>query len=482
MDFFAALNLRSDKSRSRLSAPKIATAFDELARASNFDTNDAVAKNAVAKNAVLGEGVSSKKRLHVRLSPRTRNSQQTDVLILGAGLSGTSLAHYLVEAGFQGQITLLDKRIDFAREQRWCTWSEIPPSMLPLVSHSWNSWKVCANVGGEQREARCTSHEYSYREIYAPRFFRHFHATWRDSKQVQLLLGQEIGLVEPNRDHVWVRTLDKTWRASWVFDTRFHSELDDQIPIVPQTRSAYFAQTFVGRVVEFERDVFTPSDAILMDFRLPQPPTEYGAGVHFGYVLPYSRRRALVETTAFTPSPLHRETHNSLLDCYLRTHFGTDYRMTSEEAGFVPMTSARASLRTPHQRVWRLGVAGGLARPSSGYAFANIQRATQSVAQQIVAQQKGAQQELDDAQVAASSSKYRVLDDVFLEALRTSPQFAGECFMRLFERTPTDCLVRFLIEKSSLIDDCRIIAALPKLPFLTASTRCIAAKLAKQNA
>ena len=432
------------------------------------------------------------KSLELRsLSSSSRREQETDVLILGAGLSGTSLAHHLIELGYEGRITLLDKRTNFDREQRWCTWSDAPPSLSHLVSHRWNAWRVNGTVRGQEREARCTSQQHTYSEIYAPHFFRSLHDEWRangsasgnTNGRIELVLGEEIGALKPRHDGVVVDASNAPWRAQVVFDTRFHSELDASLDVSTSTaRTPFFAQTFVGRVVEFERDVFTANEITLMDFRLPQPASAFGAGVHFGYVLPYSSRRALVETTAFTPDMAHRETHNRLLDHYLRAHYGSDYRMISEEAGFVPMTSARPATRTAHERVWRLGVAGGMARPSSGYAFANIQRVTQSLAQHIVAApghrlQAAVPPALALNQIAAP--QYRVLDEVFLEALRTSPEFAGECFVSLFSDVPTDCLVRFLTETSSPLDACRIIAALPKTPFITAAMRRVVAHCAK---
>jgi lycopene beta-cyclase len=75
-------------------------------------------------------------------------------------------------------------------------------------------------------------------------------------------------------------------RGRWVFDTR----------PTPPARPGRVAllQHFRGWRVRTAQDRFDPSVAGLMDFRPPQP----RGGVAFGYVLPTSRREALVEYTS----------------------------------------------------------------------------------------------------------------------------------------------------------------------------------------
>ena len=395
---------------------------------------------------------------HVKMNARrhtTKRERRADVVILGAGLAGTSLAHHLKQGGFQDTIALLDSRLNFAREQRWCTWSEVPPSMSGLVSHSWSSWQV---RNGE-KTARRESNKHAYREIYAPHFFHRLHQGWRQSGQIQLRTGQKIEGVFATGNQMRIETADASWRAGQVFDSRFHSELDDASLGIKNSAHMVLAQTFVGRVVEFERAVFDASCATLMDFNLPQSPN---SGVSFAYVLPYDAHRALIETTNFAVGPMPRHTHENLLNSYLAQNFPGAHRVVSQESGFVPMTTATSSTRSVEN--WhRIGVLGGQARASSGYAFGRIQRATTQIARQIVSGQS--------VSIAVAPAKYAFLDEVFLDALNSSPRFAANCFTRLFDRVPTDTLVRFLDDRSSLLDDARLIAALPKAPFLAAAAR-----------
>src|SRR5206468_3469454 len=59
----------------------------------------------------------------------------------------------------------------------------------------------------------------------------------------------------------------------------------------------------------------------------------------------------------------------------------------------------------------------------------------------------------------------RMLDAIFLRFLRDQPQRAPGVFLRMFGSLPGPLTVRFLTERSSPLDDLRLILALPKVPF-----------------
>jgi lycopene beta-cyclase len=77
--------------------------------------------------------------------------------------------------------------------------------------------------------------------------------------------------------------------------------------------------------------------------------------------------------------------------------------------------------------------------------------------------------------------KQRVLDAIFLDAIDRSAALARSSFVRMFERVPPAALVRFLSNESGLRDDARLIAALPKMPFVRAALRRGAAALVREG-
>ncbi len=372
--------------------------------------------------------------------------KKADILILGAGCSGTSLAHYLESSGYKGKVVLLDSRTDFNSEQRWCMWSELPDSMRNLVKYSWNDWIV----RDENHSTGQTSENFSYKQIYAPQFFSHFHSKWTKNKSVvELNLGERIEKVIEKTGSVEVTTNQQTWQSEIVFDARH--EGSKNFESIKDTAKTYLHQTFLGWEIEFTNAVFNQQKATLMDFRTAQI-----EGVNFIYVLPYSNQKALVESTSFSTKPLDVEKHRQALETYIAKNYGNNFVIKAKESGQLPMTSATFPTNFG-ERILSIGVAGGSARPSSGYAFHRIQRQTSKIAQAIM---NG-----ESIQQSIAPSKYNFFDDVFLNLIAENPNAAKDAFMRLFGQVSPDSLVRFLTDESSITDDLEIISALPKVLF-----------------
>lgn len=385
--------------------------------------------------------------------------KKADIIILGAGCSGTSLAHYLEDSGYTGKIVLFDSRTEFNREQRWCSWAPLPASLDHLVTNSWKNWTVC----DENRIFTQKSDKFSYQEIYAPHFFNYFHTRWQNSKsRIELNLGETILQVENINDFVEVTTEKETWRAKLVFDAR-HQD-GNNFKNNKETKDIFLYQTFLGWKIEFPNPVFAKETVTLMDFRTPQ-----NNGVNFMYVLPESERVALVESTSFSENKTEWGNHIHSVTQYIADNFGSDYRIKAEESGVLPMTTANFPT-VLSERIYAIGVAGGCIRSSSGYAFHRIQRQTAKIAAAIMGNQP--------IPFGAAPGKYRFLDGVFLEAIARKPEIAKESFLRMFGKTAPDSLIRFLIDESAFADDLAVIAALPKIVFGKAGIQSLRRRMA----
>lgn len=388
--------------------------------------------------------------------------KKADVLILGAGCAGTSLAHYLEDFGCGGKIVLLDSRTDFTNEQRWCGWAKLPASLASLARQSWREWTVC----DEDDSITRTSENFTYRQIYAPDFFAYFHSRWQNQETpVEISLGEKVERVENRRDFVEVTTNREIWRANTVFDARHRGSATLQN--ADKTGGIYLRQTFLGWKIEFSRPVFNEKNVTLMDFR-----TAPTGGVNFIYVLPYSDREALIESTCFSQSPAVWVNHLQAVAEYIAANFGDDYEIKAEESGELPMTTASLPVKTD-ERIFAVGVAGGAARPSSGYAFHRIQRQTSEIARAIVRKEEIPQ--------TFAPRKYDFFDAVFLEAVARNPNSAKKSFLRMFEKVPPDALIRFLSDESSPSDDWAVISALPKMSFGAAGWQSLRRKFAAAN-
>ncbi len=386
--------------------------------------------------------------------------RETEILILGAGLSGTLLASQLEAECYSGEIVLLDARTDFSREQRWCSWAKPLPVLNPVVKKSWQKWSVL----DWHFSTTQSSPEMPYRQIYAPDFYDYFHSRWKEQNQVSLFLGEEVYRITESLNAVEVLTNKGVWRAKIVFDAR------SSFPSYLKTRSALY-QTFFGFLTEFKQPIFDAETITLMDFRLKGA---HGStsGVNFIYILPYSANEALIESTSFSLKPLSFAAHQRLLREYIEENFGADFAVKREEKGMLPMTIARQEFKCG-SRVFRIGINGGAIRPSSGYAFHRIQRQVSQIASSLIKHERFPQ--------GFFSLKYDFLDSIFLELIALDPIAAKKSFLKMFSLDQPDALIRFLMDESSLADDAKVISVLPKTPFLKALWRHLSRRLVKSN-
>ena len=73
--------------------------------------------------------------------------------------------------------------------------------------------------------------------------------------------------------------------------------------------------------------------------------------------------------------------------------------------------------------------------------------------------------------------RHEVLDGLFLRLMRERPELCPELYLRMFDRVPPEAMLRFLTERSSLLDEARLIRALPKTPFVSIAARAALERL-----
>lgn len=381
-----------------------------------------------------------------------------DYLVAGAGLSGLSLAVHLADAGLDGRrMLILDPKPRFRNDRTWCSWRVLDHPFVDAVAHEWRRWRV----KGDRRDIIGGSVAHPYQLVPGDRFYRLAQDRLAREPGVSLELGTSVRGIDDRGDHVVVETDRGTLRVRAVFDSRppkgLPSPSADPGPI-GGVDEIHLAQHFRGWFVATERPVFEPETPILMDFDLSQ-----AEGVHFMYVLPFDERTALVEDTFFTERPLSRDAYEANLRGYLDAVDTGGYRITHEEAGVIPMTTASFPLR-PSPRVYRLGLGGGMAKPSTGYAFLNVQRYSAALAERLRVDPLPEPPQIRAGRAAA-------LDRIFLSYLAKNPRRGAEVFVDLFDKVPTEPLIRFLTETGSVPDILRVMAAMPRRRFTVETFR-----------
>ena len=380
-----------------------------------------------------------------------------EFVILGAGCSGLSLCYYLLERGVDAPILILDRKRSFEDDRTWCFWDVEPNPFTHLAIKEWRSWDFLSTGRSVTQTTNC----YPYRCLAGRDFYKYALARLAESPNVTLRLGEEVrGCTEEN-GQVRVETSAGTVCVRQVFDGRGLSP-DSLAFQEARRRATWVPQKFVGLRLWARRPVFDPERCTLMDFSVDQ-----SRGLRFVYVLPMGEREALVENVYLSEAPISQAEHLAEIGAYLDSVYGLspdEYEVFGEERGYIPMTDYAFPQRLG-ERTHNIGMLGGETRPATGYTFLRTQRHCHAIATAVVS---GA-----EAPERSYPRRLDLLDSLFLRFVRERPRECPEVYRRMFAGVSPDSLVRFLTEKSTPLDEARLIRALPKTPFLKLAARTL---------
>jgi lycopene beta-cyclase len=378
----------------------------------------------------------------------------TDILILGGGCAGLSLAMRLAELGDKAPRTLiLEARPHYANDRTWCFWENDADSMAfttPLVAQRWTSMRI--RTGTAQVIADCALAPYALLPSLV--FYDHARDVISRSKRVRLCTGMPVSRVSQLANANWqIKAGGKQYTAKTVIDTRSMAK--------PERHPLMLWQSFSGVEIACETPVFDSAFVDLMDFQDTD-----ATHVMFTYVLPTSPRHALIETTVFGPDPLTQADLKPDLERAIASRAGqASYKILNLEHGILPMGQPRK--RPPQSANYiTVGLGAGAARPSTGYAFQRIQHWAKKCAQQI------SQGEQPSGHIR-DPWRMRAMDNLFLRVIRSYPARAPQLFLSLFERADTASIIRFLSDGGTMSDAVAVIRALPPLPFLKAGLTAV---------
>ncbi|MYU22992.1 lycopene cyclase family protein [Streptomyces sp. SID8352] len=381
---------------------------------------------------------------------------EADIVIVGAGAAGLSLAHRLPSGG-PGRpapaVALIEPPEGPLRPpaRTWCFWETGPGRFDAAVTASWQWLRLRGRNGAVVLRSIAPAR---YKMIRSDDFEALLHRELEGRPGLERVTATVSSVSALPDGTARVRGAGPAGapldlRADWVFDSR--------PPDRPPAARTRLLQHFRGWFVRAARPVFEPGVVDLMDFRTRQP--EHG--LSFGYVLPTGRRTALVEYTGFGPAPLTREAYERELSEYTGRVLGLGaMEVLSAEQGVIPMTDGVFERRAGGAGcVFRIGTAGGATRPSTGYTFAAVQRQSEAVARALRAGRC-------PEPPAPHPLRARLMDAVLLRALDTGRVDGPELFLRLFDRVPAERLLRFLDGRTRLREDLAVGVRTPVLPML----------------
>ena len=143
------------------------------------------------------------------------------------------------------------------------------------------------------------------------------------------------------------------------------------------------------------------------------------------------------------------------LENYIKNNLGIkNYKINFTEKGAIPLFYP--SFKNEN-KIINIGSVGGMTRLSTGYTFLNIQDHSRYIVNQI--------ENIKKAKIYDIGRKYQFLDNIFLKVLNRYPEKMPSIFFNMF-KAPSSSVIKFLSNKSNILDDLIVILKMPKWLFI----------------
>lgn len=362
-----------------------------------------------------------------------------DVVVIGLGSAALQLA-YLV----RNDLNWKSKRILFidptpSVTKSWCFWHAGPHPMDAFVSHKWAKFEFASHQFNKSELPGL----YSYRYINSSDMYNWFHTkALTDNSNWKYVQAKVLDCRLAGKE--WeIKTDTGDLTGNVIYDSRLAS-IDLKHPLI--------YQHFRGLLIQTDAPMFDPGKATFMDFST----TADQAFPTFVYVLPFSERSALVETTVFSGQLCDDSFYDSITQQYIASKFpGTHYQVVGHEKGAIPMAFVQYEKSSLPGYI-KIGGASGQIKSTTGYAFNRINR------------QLRAHLGLSGSGLDSGKKRFKFYDSLLLSIINDEPQKIAGIFSQLFQRNEMEQILKFLDEDSRLPEEIKIFATLPWGPFLRA--------------
>ena len=351
--------------------------------------------------------------------------KEFDYIIIGGGCAGLSLAYELEihEKLRNKTLAIIEPREEYKRDKTWSFWKVVTHNFDDCVKKNWENFSV--NIPGKTNYLECKN--FPYQSIDSGLFYEKIRSKLKKNENIFLFKNLE----EVNTQN------------SLVFNS---------VPIIEKNYLNLW-QHFCGVEIKTENDIFDEKIFNLMDFDCEQRES-----VHFFYTLPYTKNRALVETTWLSKmNDNSQKDYENQINNYIKNNLKIkSYEITYKEEGAIPLFYP---LNKNEKNKINIGTAGGMTRLSTGYTFLNIQEHSKYIRENI--------DNISNAKKFEIDKKYQFLDEIFLRVLKKNPEKMSDIFFRMFKTSPKT-VIKFLSNKSNFLEDLSIIFKMPKLIFIKA--------------
>ena len=349
--------------------------------------------------------------------------KEFDYIIIGGGCAGLSLAYELdIKKKLEKKtLAIIEIREKYKRDRTWSFWRVFNHNFEDCVIKSWNSFTINSRYGSHEMKNK----KYPYQTIDSGLFYKKVTNRLKKNQNIQFL--KDI-------DHL-------NTKNSFVFNSITSNQVYD----------SGLWQHFKGIEIETPKNIFDDEIFNLMDFDCDQR-----NNVHFFYTLPFTKNKALVETTWL--SKMNNETLNDYdlqLENYIKETLKIkNYTIKYEEEGAIPLFYP---IKKIEQNKLNIGSAGCMTRLSTGYTFLNIQEHSKYISKNI--------EMIKKAKIYHIGKKYEFLDKIFLNVLKRHPDKMPKIFFDMFKGS-SEAVIKFLSNKSNFFEDSKVIFKMPKILFI----------------
>ena len=351
--------------------------------------------------------------------------KEFDYIIIGGGCAGLSLAYEfeIHEKLKEKTLAIIEPRQEYKKDKTWSFWKVSSHNFDDCVKKNWENFSV--NIPGKTNHLECK--DYHYQSIDSGLFYEKINNKLKENKNITYF--KDISEINS--------------KNSFIFNS---------VPSIKKDHSNVW-QHFCGVEIETQNDFFDDEIFNLMDFDCEQRDS-----VHFFYTLPYSKKKALVETTWLSKmNDSSQKDYDDQIKNYIENQLNLkNYKIIYKEQGAIPLFYP--SYKTEKNKI-NIGTAGGMTRLSTGYTFLNIQEHSKYICENI--------ENISKIEKFEINKKYQFLDDVFLRVLKKHPEKMPNIFFKMF-KCPPKTVIKFLSNKSNFFEDLSIIFKMPKIAFIKA--------------
>ena len=232
--------------------------------------------------------------------------REFDYVIIGGGCAGLSLAYELEihEKLKDKTLAIIEPRDEYKRDKTWSFWKVTSHNFDDCVKKNWENFSI--NIPKKTNYLQCKS--FPYQSIDSGLFYEKINNKLNENKKISYFKDvSEISL-----------------KNSFIFNS---------VPFIKKDYRNLW-QHFCGVEIETKNNFFDDEIFNLMDFDCDQRES-----VHFFYTLPFSKNKALIESTWLSKmNDDSQKDYDQQIKEYIEKKLNLkNYKITYKEIGAIPL-------------------------------------------------------------------------------------------------------------------------------------------------